>query len=375
MYNDPPGFFLSFSCSELESLISHDRLQTYNNEVSVLKVVIDWAGCRSSRPAGLCVGDEVRVRTDCPVTAWRGSDCVVQSFTAWNTRVVVQRLRGDGEGDGALRQTIELDRTHVCDAGETGMCRLLSKVRYAYIPVEHLKTRLWNAGVSYASQYECYRDLVRKVVRVRTGMVKVTGEAAKPREGYDDYEIDDHVESWERVLMHWEEPQWSMEIVHDKSDVPRLNVAEAQAAADTRTDKTDNASGKKTEKASATAATAAEDDGERVVSGLVQSVFDQMPLARVDELAKRLAAELSRRREAEGNGCSESSSRSGDGDSTGIATATGATAAVADKLPGASLSSKTSLHHKVENDGDDECHAHAASAEGPRRSKRSRVRK
>jgi hypothetical protein len=105
-----PQFCRKLTCSELESVISEDCLDTQGHEVVVVKIVLDWARQKSSSqnhnareyksggktyrcsPGGLEVADEVRVRHDSTLASWRGADCVITSISPCTRLVHVQRI-------------------------------------------------------------------------------------------------------------------------------------------------------------------------------------------------------------------------------------------------------------------------------------------
>jgi hypothetical protein len=194
-----PAWFLPLRCSELESLIAHDRLRTCGREVSVLRVVIDWARHKDGR---VSVGDEVRVRSDCEHVQWRGADCMVKCVQG--RLVQVERIR---TGEVGASETLEFDVEQLHDAGRTGMMRLVPMVRCVFIRIDELRTELRNAQVGYAAQYAEYRELVKRVVEVRTLLRRPEelGRQALCREDYGAIKIEDATDTFVRVLTHSED--------------------------------------------------------------------------------------------------------------------------------------------------------------------------
>ncbi len=106
-----PHFCRKLTCSELESIISEDCLETQGHEVSVVKVILDWARHKSTSEThkdaqeykngtktyrcssrDLRVADEVRVRHDSSLASWRGADCIITFISPCTRLVHVQRI-------------------------------------------------------------------------------------------------------------------------------------------------------------------------------------------------------------------------------------------------------------------------------------------
>jgi hypothetical protein len=189
---DNSFFSRDFTCSELESLISQDQTITCGQEIEILKVVIDWARCKSDQAGELREGDEVRVKQECKLEEWRGADCIVKKIVL-NSLVQVELLEQTGKGSAAVVNNVELESEDVYDAASTGMMRLLPHVRCAFITPQQLRTQLSNDDIFFESKFDCYRDMVKCVAEVTVGKCNGSnlGERGKPR-------VDEHLS---RVVM------------------------------------------------------------------------------------------------------------------------------------------------------------------------------
>jgi hypothetical protein len=198
LLDNEPEWFDSLTCSELESIISHDWLYSAYGEMSVLKAVIDWARHKSGRAGGLAVGDEVRIKSDCEHDKWRNADCVVEAVDDAN--VTLKCI-------GKPTETISMKRGQVLDADTTGMQRLLPHVRCAFLELEDLRTKLSNEQISYAAQFQCYFAMVRRTIEVRTGgrSSSLVGKQKTQRELGWACKSHDNITVWLNVLTHFED--------------------------------------------------------------------------------------------------------------------------------------------------------------------------
>ncbi len=148
----------------------------------------------------------MRVRPKTEHAEWAGADCVVKGSDATGSRVKIERVhRKDG---GNVAQSLEIPREQLYDAGETGMLRLLGRVRCAYIRIDELRTKLTNEDIYYASQFPGYHEMLQRLAEVRTGKRKADelGEQAEPRERYGKVQKNDIIEVLRCVLTQADGP-------------------------------------------------------------------------------------------------------------------------------------------------------------------------
>jgi hypothetical protein len=204
-----PEFFRALTCSELESILSQDCLDTRKKEISVLKTAIDWAKHRANTGRhAVKVGDEVRVKQRCANEEWRGEDCLVTCMLPrYEWRVQRQApmpdLKNDAPTSHATETTV-LRRIDMHDAVDTSMLRLIPQVRSAYIPLTELRTDLSNEDVSFASRYACFSDMVKYMAEIQAGEREATD--AVPREAYKGVAVINAVDAWTSVLTHAGDP-------------------------------------------------------------------------------------------------------------------------------------------------------------------------
>jgi hypothetical protein len=86
--------FSTFTCTDLEAVISHPKLRTSKEEIRVLQAVIDWAKKRSSEEGGFSVGETVRVRPDTTHKGWAGVDCVIKAITDASSSLLIEEMHG-----------------------------------------------------------------------------------------------------------------------------------------------------------------------------------------------------------------------------------------------------------------------------------------
>jgi hypothetical protein len=106
----------------------------------------------------------------------------------------------------APAETTSVQRAQVHDAGETAMMRLIPHVRCAFIPIDELRTGMSNEQIRYASQFECYRAMVKNRVDVRGGTSRYRGTQNTPRIHGVKAQEDNLQESLVRVLTYSEDP-------------------------------------------------------------------------------------------------------------------------------------------------------------------------
>ncbi len=177
----------ALTCSELESILSHPKLHVpERDETYIVSTAVEWALHR--RRSEVAVGDEVRVKQQCTEANWRGADCVITGFSAVKERSVrITKVTGGTE-------EIEVDCSHVYSAAETGLMRLLAKVRTPYVDIEGMQRKLTPAKYEYARGFQCFKDMVNEVIQVRTGKIPVQAvcaERREPREGYTPFKVCD----------------------------------------------------------------------------------------------------------------------------------------------------------------------------------------
>jgi hypothetical protein len=205
------------TCAELEDVIAHPQLRTRNqDEMSVVVTAIDWAMHKAKSPWR--VGDELRVKQTCARADWRGSDAVLRAITLCKSQILVERsvMRDVTDLDRncsvctAVKECATISREHVCGPDETGLIRLLTKIRTAYIPMEHLRTRLSPEQHAYASRHACFQQLVQEVVSLRTGKLrlKAVGGRGVPRTAYAPLQVEKRlVGCISRLILHCSVPE------------------------------------------------------------------------------------------------------------------------------------------------------------------------
>jgi hypothetical protein len=197
--------FRVFRASELESIIAQDSLVTCDNqEVAVLKMVIDWARHKSTQSCACAfgIGDEVRVKCDIyagyyKVTA--GSDHLVKAV-----RSAGQKLYAIVEFEYEQGKEIELEREQVHEVGASGFLRLLPLVRCAFIRPDELRTCLSDKDIAYACKFDCYREMVKIIVYRQLGKSTpgMATEQGKPRDGYAYFSLGEVGDAMVRMLTH-----------------------------------------------------------------------------------------------------------------------------------------------------------------------------
>jgi hypothetical protein len=224
-----PAFFRSLTCSELEAVISQNCLETCNNEVLVLKAIIDWV---VSKRDTWVVGDEVcmpavhqheegwlpaaqKKRTESHGLPQRG-DFVIKTAGEIPHRVRVRCIRISGQHVSYKEagKVVEMDCGQLYDAARTGMMRLLTRVRYSFVPLEKLRTELTNAEIYHASLYPEYCDFVKKMVEWHTFCHnrQQSEEQQMPRDSYPSLFMFSSnragvVDALVRAFTHAEEPE------------------------------------------------------------------------------------------------------------------------------------------------------------------------
>jgi hypothetical protein len=145
---------------------------------------------------------------------------VIRHSKKGKSAVKVERL-GGSEGD--VSEVVEIPREQLYRVGDTGMMRLLPRVRCDYIPIEHFRTELKEDVILFASQYKCYHEMVERVVKVRTCQIPSdqTQECGRPRERYEKVQKDDMTKAlrvWMGAGDFAEEDQVSDESGEEVSD-------------------------------------------------------------------------------------------------------------------------------------------------------------
>ncbi len=200
-----PDLWRSLTCSEVESIISHDNLKT-KAEIQVLNSVLFWVKHKHDTTAPMHayrVGEEVRICQDKHLRKgipenWRGADCLILESDDTSPAIKLERICATGSPKSTLPETIELAHYNVRDAVETSMRRLLQRVRWDYISIEDWCAMDACPGYStrwvdrelrmFAAQFECFLKCMEHVVQVRTGVKArdTNHEWARPRAGYSD---------------------------------------------------------------------------------------------------------------------------------------------------------------------------------------------
>jgi hypothetical protein len=171
----PFSFWESLNCFEVESIISQDSLFTGQKEVRVLQAVIRWAMSKSHSKQRFGIG-EVVIFDDKRLDHFdRGLYCVVKKRSRKSHSLHVKYVAGFG-------RVLKVPCDGVYDASQAGMMRLLDSIRSDYIPIEHLRTELQDEEIAFAMQFESYREFVRNIIRVQTGLGSYSG--ARGRDGY-----------------------------------------------------------------------------------------------------------------------------------------------------------------------------------------------
>jgi hypothetical protein len=233
----PYSFWPSLTCLEIQDIISSDDLCTGKKEVRVLQAVIRWAKSKCDSPDDHAprVGSLVRVSYKCQDNLWWGAYCIVKHVDSdsktlrieWHDREKIRQewAHHDRYRDHRLNSTareLQVSFDHVYTVAETGMLRLLPRIRSDYIPIKHLQTALLHDEVAYALLHDTYHDLVRHIVRVRSpstnsGQCQTNRniqpsqsleifETGKPRHGYGPAGKDDVCEALSSVLLRKESP-------------------------------------------------------------------------------------------------------------------------------------------------------------------------
>jgi hypothetical protein len=119
------------------------------------------------------------VKAECD---WRGRHGIIIQDNPQSGTIILKLVRSSSEEN----DIIEIPRENVFSVAETGMMRLLERVRWDYIPLGHLRTELREAEIRFASGFECYKQLICQTIQRRSKSSLEPSFADHPREGYDD---------------------------------------------------------------------------------------------------------------------------------------------------------------------------------------------
>jgi hypothetical protein len=218
--------FYAYRAYEIEQIISQDSLVTLSKkEITVLNVVIGWARHKSEQVCAFRAGDTIRTianiclhRRTAPQDIPEGSDCIVESMKKVDGRDVAIVSYTFKRDSTSVTEAFELDGSklvsQVHPAHVTGLLILLPRVRWAFIRAWELRTCQSNEDIYYASQYDCYREMVKYIANRqlrrdnRVQGRQVCADHTKPREGYPDCDtlLDDQTDAMVRMLTHVDKP-------------------------------------------------------------------------------------------------------------------------------------------------------------------------